>query len=96
MRSQPAGSVVVFGGSRLEAAEQPVDAAQLGRRGRLDCTGADPPGRVDLVPAVRSVVDPRADDLDSLSDLRNQDPGAVPGDDLDDERPADPRVAGRE
>ena len=50
---------------------------------------------MDLVPAVRGVVDPGADDLDPLPDVRNQDTGAVPGDDLENERAADAGVAGR-
>src|SRR5205085_7519551 len=91
-----ASSAVVFGRRGLEPAEEPVGAAQLVCRGRLERAGADPPSRVDLVPAVSRVVDPRADHLDSLPDLRNQHARAVPGNDLDDQRAVDPRVARRE
>src|SRR5205085_9326559 len=71
------------------ALQEQLDAAELGRRSRLDRTGADPPGGMDLVPAVLGVVDPRADDLDPRALLRDGDPRAVLRDDLDDEVAAD-------
>src|SRR3954470_17109510 len=89
-------SVFLCLGSRLEPMEQPVDAPQLVVRGGLEASGADPPRRMDLPPSVRGVVDPRPYDLDPLSDLWDRDTGAVPRDDLDDERPAEARVRRRQ
>jgi hypothetical protein len=51
---------------------------------------------MDLVPAVRRVLDPGADDLDSGALLGDGDPRAVLRDDLDDEVAADPVIPVRE
>src|SRR5438034_10456820 len=53
----------------------------LGGR-RLDRARAHPPGRMDLVPAVLGVFDPRADHLDARSLLGDGDARAVLWDDL--------------
>src|SRR3954453_17207415 len=86
-------SVVLGCRGGLEPVQQPVDPPQLVRRSRLQGAGADPPRRVNLVPPVRGVVHPRADDLDARAFVGNEHPAAVPGDDLDDQRAADAPVA---
>jgi len=75
--------------------EQQLGSSQLGRGRRLDRACAHPPGRVNLVPAVLRVGDPRANDLDPRALGRHGDPRAVVGDDLDDEVAADAVVAVR-
>src|SRR3954453_17387727 len=72
---------------------RPADPPQVVRRSRLQGAGADPPRRVNLVPPVRGVVHPRADDLDARAFVGNEHPAAVPGDDLDDHRARDALVA---
>src|SRR5205814_2422 len=51
---------------------------------------------MDLVPAVRGVLDPGPDDLDPRALLGDGDARAVLRNDLHDEVPADPRMAVRE
>jgi hypothetical protein len=76
--------------------EQQLGAPELGLGRRLDCAGAHPPRRVDLVPAVLRVGDPGADDLDARPLRGHGDARAVVRDDLDDEVAADAAVAVRE
>src|SRR5919201_2127622 len=75
--------------------EQVANPCELARRGRLDPARADPPGRVDLEPAVLEVVDPRSDDGYALAFRRHGDSRASLRDDLHDECAADPVVAVR-
>src|SRR5690348_460809 len=51
---------------------------------------------MDLVPAVRGVVDPGADHLDPLPDLGDRDARAIPGDDLENQVAPDAAIARRE
>src|SRR5919201_6323435 len=76
--------------------QQELNTAQLGGGRRLDCPCADPPGRMDLVPAVRRVLNPGPDDLDPCAFLGDGDPRAVLGDDLHHEFAAAKRIAVRE
>src|SRR4051794_13493435 len=89
-------SVILARRGGLESAQQPIDPPQLVLRGGLQGPGADPPGGVNLVPAVRRVVHPRADDFDSRPDLGYEHATAVPRDDLDDQRPVDALIAASE
>ena len=73
--------------------EQQLGASQLGRRRRFDRPRAHPPGRMDLVPAVLRIGDPRPDDLDPRAFGRHRDPRTVLRNDLDDEVAANPAVA---
>jgi hypothetical protein len=76
--------------------EQQLGAAELGLGCRLDRARAHPPRRMDLVPAVLRVRDPRADDLDPRSLRRYGDARTVVRDDLDDEVAAHAAVPVRE
>src|SRR5512133_2604243 len=78
---------------RRRALQQELHGTELGGRGRLDPACTDPPGRVDLVPAVLAVLHPGPDDLDALALVRHRDSRAVLRDQLDDEVAADPGVA---
>src|SRR5919201_5699500 len=71
------------------ALQEKLRAPQLLVGGGLNGAGADPQRRMNLVPAVLGVFDPRAHDLDSRALVRDGHPGAVLGDDLDDEVAAD-------
>src|SRR5262249_32478594 len=65
--------------------EQRLDPVELLRRGWQDLSGADPPRPVDLAPAVRLVVHPRADDGDARAHVGYGHHRAVLRDDLDDQ-----------
>ena len=58
----------------VDPTQQQVYLVQLVGRRRLDRTLADPPRRVDLVPAVSRVVDPGADDLPRPTPARHTAP----------------------
>src|SRR5207237_7294160 len=85
-----------FPGRSVDAAQEQLEPPELLRRGGDELAGADSPGRVDLAPAVRRVVDPRPDDAHARPDARDRDAPPVGRHDLDEQVAADPAVPARE